>query len=587
MGERMTNFITGVVEAWSLAKPYFRSEERWGAFLLLGSVIALNLLLVAINVVFTYWLNDFYNAIQVYNVSLVERLLYAPITKVSATAYPMPGFAELVITYVLIAVYAFYLNQMLQIKWRQWLTAHYVENWLTDRAYYNISLSHTPSSIIDNPDQRIAEDLREFTASTLSLGLDFISNVVTLFSFVFVLYAISGPIKLFGITIPGYMLWVAILYSAIGTAITQLIGRKLVPLSFNQQRLEANFRYRLIRVRDNPEAIALSRGEGEERASLGASFQALRDNFWAIMRRTKALNFFTVGFSQIANIFPLVVSLPRYFAKQIGYGGLVQIPTVFSQVQGALSWFISSFQDLVTWRATVSRLYGFREAMEAARAAAANGPRLGEPGEALKLENLTLTLPDGRKLLNHASVTLPPGEKITVTGPSGSGKSTLFRAIAGIWPFGDGQITPPSGSIMFLPQKPYFPLGSLKRSITYPVPDSEITDAAAQDALTALGLGHLVPLLHDVSNWGLQLSGGEQQRLALARALVAAPDWLFLDEATSALDPELAATVQAALAERLPHTTIVAISHHDGAGQRQLHLANGMLAAAAAVEQVV
>jgi len=585
MGEQMTNFITGVVEAWSLAKPYFRSEERWGAFLLLGSVIALNLLLVAINVVFTYWLNDFYNAIQVYNVSLVERLLYAPITKVSATAYPMPGFAELVITYVLIAVYAFYLNQMLQIKWRQWLTAHYVENWLTDRAYYNISLSHTPSSIIDNPDQRIAEDLREFTASTLSLGLDFISNVVTLFSFVFVLYAISGPIKLFGITIPGYMLWVAILYSAIGTAITQLIGRRLVPLSFNQQRLEANFRYRLIRVRDNPEAIALSRGEEEERASLGASFQALRDNFWAIMRRTKALNFFTVGFSQIANIFPLVVSLPRYFAKQIGYGGLVQIPTVFSQVQGALSWFVSSFQDLVTWRATVSRLYGFREAMEAARAAAANGPRLGEPGEALKLENLTLTLPDGRKLLNHASVTLPPGEKITVTGPSGSGKSTLFRAIAGIWPFGDGQITPPSGSIMFLPQKPYFPLGSLKRSITYPVPDSEIADAAALDALTALGLGHLAPLLHDVSNWGLQLSGGEQQRLALARALVAAPDWLFLDEATSALDPELAAKVQATLAKHLPNTTIVAISHHDGAGQRQLHLANGMLAAAA--EQLV
>ena len=585
MGKQMTNFITGVVEAWSLAKPYFRSEERWGAFLLLGSVIALNLLLVAINVVFTYWLNDFYNAIQVYNVSLVERLLYAPITKVSATAYPMPGFAELVITYVLIAVYAFYLNQMLQIKWRQWLTAHYVENWLTDRAYYNISLSHTPSSIIDNPDQRIAEDLREFTASTLSLGLDFISNVVTLFSFVFVLYAISGPIKLFGITIPGYMLWVAILYSAIGTAITQLIGRRLVPLSFNQQRLEANFRYRLIRVRDNPEAIALSRGEEEERASLGASFQALRDNFWAIMRRTKALNFFTVGFSQIANIFPLVVSLPRYFAKQIGYGGLVQIPTVFSQVQGALSWFVSSFQDLVTWRATVSRLYGFREAMEAARAAAANGPRLGEPGEALKLENLTLTLPDGRKLLNHASVTLPPGEKITVTGPSGSGKSTLFRAIAGIWPFGDGQITPPSGSIMFLPQKPYFPLGSLKRSITYPVPDSEIADAAALDALTALGLGHLAPLLHDVSNWGLQLSGGEQQRLALARALVAAPDWLFLDEATSALDPELAAKVQATLAKHLPNTTIVAISHHDGAGQRQLHLANGMLAAAA--EQLV
>ncbi|MBB5371866.1 ABC transporter ATP-binding protein/permease [Acidocella aromatica] len=581
MRERLTNFLTGLAEAWSLAKPYFTSEERWVARGLLAAIVTLNLMLVGLNVVLTYWNRDFFAAIQVYDEKTVVHLLYYLYIIPPGSTRPMPGFAELVVVYILIAVYAFYLNQMLQIKWRQWLTTHYVENWLTDRAYYTISLSHNPGAVIDNPDQRISEDLRDFTANSLALGMDFISNVVTLFSFVFVLYAISGSITVLGVTIHGYMLWVAVLYSAIGTAITQLIGRKLVPLSFSQQRLEANFRYGLVRVRENPEAIALSRGEGDEQITLRERFQAVRDNFWAIMRRTKLLNFFTIGFTQIANIFPLVVILPRYFAKLIGLGELSQIPMVFGQVQGALSWFITSYPNLVAWRATVSRLHGFREAMVAARAAAVGGPRLGQPGTALVLDNLTLTLPDGRKLLDHASLTLPPGEKITVTGPSGSGKSTLFRAIAGIWPFGGGQITPPSGSLMFLPQKPYFPLGSLKRSIAYPAQDSTISDDMALDALSALGLGHLASRLHEAGNWGLQLSGGEQQRLALARALVATPDWLFLDEATSALDQELAAKVQATLTKRLPHTTIVAISHHDGAGQRQLHLADGVLTPAA------
>ncbi len=580
MRERLTNFLTGLGEAWSLAKPYFTSEERWAARGLLVAIVTLNLMLVGLNVVLTYWNRDFFAAIQVYDEKTVVHLLYYLYIIPPGSHSPMPGFAELVTIYILIAVYAFYLNQMLQIKWRQWLTTHYVENWLSDRAYYTISLSHNPGAVIDNPDQRIAEDLRDFTANSLSLGMDFISNVVTLFSFVFVLYAISGSVTVLGFTIHGYMLWVAVLYSAVGTAITQLIGRKLVPLSFSQQALEANFRYGLVRVRENPEAIALLRGEGDEQLTLRERFQAVRDNFWAIMRRTKLLNFFTIGFTQIANIFPLVVILPRYFAKKIGLGELSQIPMVFGQVQGALSWFITSYPNLVVWRATVSRLHGFREAMEAARTAAAGGPRLGQPGTALVLDNLTLTLPDGRKLLDHASLTLPPGEKITVTGPSGSGKSTLFRAIAGIWPFGDGHITPPSGSIMFLPQRPYFPLGSLKRSIAYPAPDDAIADEAAVDALSALGLGHLAGRLHEQSNWGLQLSGGEQQRLALARALLAAPNWLFLDEATSALDPALAATVQATLAKRLPHTTIVAISHHDDStGQRLLHLADGVLAA--------
>ena len=579
MRRSMTNFFTGLQEGWAIARPYFSSEERFAAIGLLAAIITLNLLMVAFNVVLTYWNRDFFNAIQAYDVKSVVRLIYL-YDRAPGSSFAMPGFIEIVGVYILIAVYAFYLNQMLQIRWRQWLTGHFVKNWLADRAYYHISLNQGASSVVDNPDQRIADDLNAFTTSTLSLGLDFISNVVTLFSFVFVLYAISGSVKLFGVTIQGYMLYVAILYSAVGTLLTHLIGRKLVPLTFNQQRVEANFRYGLIRVRDNPEAVALYGGENDEQITLRERFQAVRDNFWAIMRRTKALNFFTIGFNQVANIFPLLVALPRYFAHKIALGGLSQIPMVFGQVQGAFSWFVTSYQGLVTWRATVSRLHGFQEAVAAARLAAANGPRLGQPGAALKFNNLTLSLPDGRRLLDNASLSLPPGQPVILTGASGIGKSTLFRAIAGIWPFGDGEITPPTGTVLFLPQRPYFPLGNLKRSVVYPAQEQDFSDDTVRAALEVVELGGLAPRLEDTENWVQILSGGEQQRLALARALLIKPDWLFLDEATSALDAPLAARIQAVLAAKLPNTTIVSITHRDMAEptERHLALAGGALA---------
>ena len=575
----MTNFFIGFAEGWSLAKPYFKSEQKRVAWGLLGTVVALNLIQVGLNVVLTYWSADFFNAIQVYDVKTVLTLLYLPIVQIPNKG-PMAGFAELVTVYVVIAVYATYLTQMLQIKWRQWLTIHYVENWLHDRAYYNISLSQAPSAVVDNPDQRISEDLNDFTNNTLSLGTDFITNVVTLFSFVFVLYSISGSITILGLKIPGYMLWVAVLYSLVGTGLTHLIGRRLVPLSFNQQKLEANFRYRLVRVRENPEGIALLHGETEEDAQLRSSFQFVRDNFWAIMRRTKVLNFFTISFSQIASIFPLVVTLPRYFAKQVGLGGLQQIQLVFGQVQGALSWFVTSYPNLVLLRATVSRLYGFREAMENARSMAAHGPIVSDGANELALKDLTLTLPDGRKLLDHAALQLKPGEPVIISGPSGSGKSTLFRAIAGVWPFGNGEIERPAGSLLFLPQKPYFPLGTLKRNLAYPMAVESLSDEEAVRALTVMGLEHLVPQLEESANWSLVLSGGEQQRLALARALLAKPDWLFLDEAISALDKPLAERIWTTLRTTLPNTTVVAISHHE-AGSRHVSLVNGALKPAA------
>ena len=567
MRRSMTNFFTGLREGWAIARPYFSSDERYFAIGLLATIIVLNLLMVAFNVVLTYWNRDFFNAIQAYDVKSVIRLIYL-YDRAPGSSFPMPGFVEIVGVYILIAVYAFYLNQMLQIRWRQWLTGHFVKNWLADRAYYHISLNQGASSVVDNPDQRIADDLNAFTTSSLSLGLDFISNVVTLFSFVFVLYAISGSVKLFGVTIHGYMLYVAILYSAVGTFLTHLIGRKLVPLTFNQQRVEANFRYGLIRVRDNPEAVALYGGETDEQITLRERFQAVRDNFWAIMRRTKALNFFTIGFNQVANIFPLLVALPRYFSHQIALGGLSQIPMVFGQVQGAFSWFVTSYQGLVGWRATVSRLHGFQEAVAAARLAAANGPRLGQPGAALKFDQLTLSLPDGRRLLDNASLSRPRARWFP-DRPLRRGQIDIVpcpgRHLA-IWRRRDTPRPEPLCSCRSAP---------ISRSARCATPS--IRQSRFFRRYGASGAGGRNSALNcqagRTDNWAQRLSGGEQQRLALARALLIKPDWLFLDEASSALDAPLAARIQAVLAAELPNTTIVSITHRDMAGPTERHLA--------------
>jgi putative ATP-binding cassette transporter len=579
MRRSMTSFLTGLAEAWKLAKPYFWSEEKWFARGLLLTIILLNLSLVAMNVEFTYFQKYFYNALQARDLGTFIKMLLTYI-RVPGFPYIIPGFAGYVVVLTIISVYSVYLNQMLQIRWRRWVTEHFLENWLADRAYYNISLSGANTAGMDNPDQRISEDLRDFTANSLSIGLDFLSNLVNMFSFIFVLYAISGSITIFGIKIPAYMLWLAIIYSIAGTWLTHLIGRKLIALSFFQQKVEADFRYGLIRVRENPEAIALYNGENDELLTLRERFAAIQTNWWSIMRRTKLLNFFTGGFNTIAGNFAIIAASPRYFANLIQIGDLLQISNVFSQVQGGFSWFVSAYTTLVTYRATVSRLHGFQEAVTAARAASLSGPHLNHEGSALSFDHLTLTLPDGRKLVDNASLALPPGQPIILTGPSGAGKSTLFRAIAGIWPFGTGSITRPSGTALFLPQRPYFPLGSLKRVIAYPGLKINISDETVIAALNAVELPNLTTRLAETETWSQILSGGEQQRLALARAIITKPDWLFLDEATSALDAPLAARLHKALAQHLPNTTIVAITHRelDSTSPRRLTLTPTTLA---------
>jgi vitamin B12/bleomycin/antimicrobial peptide transport system ATP-binding/permease protein len=551
----MKKKTTFVRDLWALLQPYWKSEERGRAWLLLLANIGLILVTVYVTVLFNQWYNAFYNALQ---------------AKAQAEFFHQLGrFCVLAAIYILIAVYRIYLNQMLQIRWRRWLTDRYLSDWLRDRNYYRMQLKDAGT---DNPDQRIAEDFRLFVDESLSLGLGFLNAAVTLGSFVAILWSLSGSLEipLGGTTyvIYGYMVWVAIVYAIAGTWLTHKIGKPLILLNFNQQKYEADFRYNLVRFRENCEGVALYRGEEDELRGFRARFNAVFENWWAIMKRQKLLTFFTAGYSQAAVIFPFVVGAPRFFSGAIQLGGLVQISNSFGQVQGALSWFIDAYTNFASWKASVDRLISFHNAV--VRAQEENRAGLGlarvadEKNTDLVASNLKLELPTGRMLLAGINITVESGDHLLIIGPSGSGKSTLFRAIAGIWPFGAGQVRLPCDfRALFLPQRPYFPLGTLRQMVTYPGAPDTFTDAQVRAALEATDLGGLTERLDEQQNWAQQLSGGEQQRVAIARALLHRPGWLFLDEATSALDEPSQAQMYQLIRDSLKDTTIISIAHRN------------------------
>lgn len=568
-----------VRDAWRLALPYYRSEERWSARLLLGSIIGMNLMLVAMNVMLNFWNGDFYDSLQNKDWRSFIALLFlgkwdgvadkgwGDIAALLFTGRwgelgVMPGFTLIVCIYIPIAIYRTYLNQWLQIRWRTWLTGRLLDDWLSDRAYYRIQLAGDPAGMgTDNPDQRVADDIRSFVTDTLSLGLGLLSNLFSLYSFLKILWTLSGSTALLGITIPGYMVWVALLYAALGTWVVHLVGRPLVQLNFDQERYEADFRFALVRLRENAEGVALYAGEGEEKRGLLSRFGNIVANWHGIMGRMKLLNALTAGYNQVANIFPIAVASPRYFAGEIALGGLTRISSAFAQVQGSLSWFLDSYSSLASWRATVMRLARFTEAVEAARRAARDGLTVQQGADDLELRDVELKLPTGAPLLALPHTRFAKGRATLVQGRSGSGKSTLFRAIAGIWPFGHGTVQRPRGSVLFLPQRPYIPLGTLRHALSYPGDADRFSDAELHQVLADAGLPHLGDRLDAAEPWAQRLSGGEQQRLALARALLLKPDWLFLDEPTASLDPEAERALYQTLRAKLPGTSIVSIAH--------------------------
>jgi len=538
---------------WALARPYWVSEKRGRGLVLLATVVGLALMGVWLEVQFNSWNREFYNTFE---------------SKDQAEFFRQLGmFTLLAILYIVNGVYRQYFQQMLMIEWRSWMTERYLADWLKDRAYYRLQLLDRGT---DNPDQRIADDLNIFVDLTLTLALGLLSAVVTLVSFVGILWGISGAASFFGIEIPGYMVWVALLYAIAGTWLTHVIGRPLIGIGFDQQRFEANFRFSLVRLRENAEGVALYRGEPGELANFRARFADVISIWWTKMLKQKQLGWFQSFYGQMAIIFPFLVASPRFFSGAMPLGGIFQIASAFGQVQGALSWFINAYGSFANWKATVDRLTGFAEALERAREEAErlDGERLEGDAPDLTLERLELDLPQGAPLLAATSLRLKQGESVLVTGPSGAGKSTLFRALAGIWPYWRGKITLPAGKngspkLLFLPQKPYLPIGPLKDAACYPEDASRMTQEAVREALTAVGLKHFAGDLARDENWAQLLSGGEQQRLAIARALLNRPDWLFLDEPTAALPDEAQAALYRLLAEKLPQTTMVSIGHRE------------------------
>jgi putative ATP-binding cassette transporter len=538
---------------WRIAAPYFRSEDKWAARILLASVIVIELSLVGNSVLFNQWRNRWYNALQEHDWNRFVRETIV--------------FVVLAAILVLLQVYKVYLNQWLQIRWRNWMTTRYLGEWLHDANHYRMQLQ---GDAADNPDQRISDDVKMFVEKTLDLSLGLLNSIVSFFSFAIILWGLSteAPLHLFGnpLPIPGYLVWAALIYAIFGTAVTQWIGAPLVNLNFEQQQREADFRFNLVRVRENSEQIALLHGDRTEREGLLGRFGRVIANWYAIMSRTKRLMAFTQSYGQTGVIFPIILMAPAYFANKILIGPLVQGAEAFNNTSDALSFFISSYRDLAEWRAVVARLDGFEMSIESAAHPRENGDsiKLTAAGATrqIDLEALLVRLPNGEPLIAADAFHIGDHERLLVSGPSGAGKSTLLRAIAGIWPFGSGSISiPPDASLMMLPQRPYFPIAPLHASIAYPGEASAFSAERMKEVLQEVGLPQLAGRLDEEQHWNRMLSLGEQQRLGIARALLQAPKFLFLDEATASLDEPSEAALYRLLEEKLPDTSIVSIGH--------------------------
>jgi vitamin B12/bleomycin/antimicrobial peptide transport system ATP-binding/permease protein len=548
----VNNIRSTLAAVWRIAAPYFYSEDKWAGRGLLAAVIAIELAVVFLTVLFNRWNNVFYNALQERNQAVFT--------------YQIGYFCVLAAFWIGLKVYQLYLNQWLQIRWRRWMTDRYLGGWLHDANHYRMQLL---GDAADNPDQRIAEDTQRFVEQTLSLGIGLLSAVVTLVSFVFILWGLSNeaPLHLFGkdIAIPGYLVWGALIYAVLGTTLTHLIGWPLVGLNFQQQRYEADFRFNLVRARENAEQIALLHGEPVERTRLLSRFGFVVENWMDIMQRTKKLTAFTATYSQASVIFPYVLVAPAYFAEKVQLGGMMQTASAFSSVQDSLSFFITSYRTLAEWQSVVARLSGFETAIENAAALTTKENIIhiaSDDKGTIDLDKLLVSLPNGTPLVTADGFSIRRGERTLLTGPSGSGKSTLFRAIAGIWPFGAGSIAIPSqATLMMLPQRPYFPVGTLRAVIAYPAEAGAFSPEQVGETLSAVGLPKLALRLDEDAHWNRTLSLGEQQRLGIARALLHKPQYLFLDEATASLDEPSEAALYQLLTDKLPATTIVSIGH--------------------------
>jgi putative ATP-binding cassette transporter len=564
----LVSFVPVVQRIARIASPYFESSEpqianlgpfgryrmRLGTFAvaLVVFLIVLNQAQVGISLRINFFYRDFNNALQEKNAPVFwEQLVnvFCVWAAISVISYLIETVAQ----------------SVLLIRWREWMAAEYNKRWLGNGNHYRISLAGTA----DNPDQRISEDTRSFLNQTYSFSLTLITQVSTLVSFSIVLWSIPVAITVPGtdIVIPGFIFWATLIYAAIATWVTHLIGKPLISLEFEQERREANFRFALARLREYSEQIALMRGETAERRHLGETFGGIVENFYRLLWRKLKLTTFTLSYNQANVVIPYVLLAPYYFGGQIAFGVLTQVASAFGRVETAMSFFINSYQSIASYLASINRLTTFEQAIAKAEAQGAGGEGAAidiveKPVKDATIETLALNLPNGQPIVQASNLTLPAGHSTLVVGPSGSGKSTLFRALAGIWPFGEGKVATPQGQRMLvLPQRPYLPQGSLRAALAYPSEPDAFSDAEIHAAMEKVKLGHLAERLDEVDLWGQRLSGGEQQRLAVARALLAKPDWLFLDEATASLDEKLEGEIYEVIRRELPQASIVSIGH--------------------------
>lgn len=561
IAQKLTSFKAFSSRVLTLSLPYFQSSEKWKARGLLAAIVLLNLAAVYMLVLINDWNRLFYDALQ---------------NKQADVFWTQLGrFTYLAFAYIIIAVYKFYLTQLLEMRWRAWMTSHYLERWLSGHAFYKLELARfagtdSNGATPDNPDQRIQEDLNLFTTYSISLSMGLLNAIVTLMSFVGILWALSGSFAFdmngSSYSIPGFMVWMAVLYCAAGSMAAHYIGRPLIKLNYQQQRYEADFRHHMVRVREYSESIALDKAEKVERAQLDGRFSSVLANYFRLIKSQKNLTWFTVGFGQAAVVFPFIIAAPRFFSGAIQLGELMQIASAFGRVQDSLSWFVDNYDQLASWRATTDRLTSFEEAIT--RASQVNPQLSLTVSDSLDVKDLSIRLPAGAMLLTGTHLHANAGDSILLQGPSGSGKSTLFRSLAGIWPYATGKLALPTDT-MFIPQRPYFPNGPLREALAYPEPATIYTDEALTQALTEALLPGLCQQLDTADAWGQKLSGGEQQRLAIARVLLKKPRWILADEATSALD-DLA---EDALFKRLlalvrkTHGAIISIAHRPSAAK--------------------
>lgn len=547
----MKKYLKGdfLKNVWLLTRSYWSSEEKYKAYILLTVIIALSLAQIYALVLLNKWYQTFYSALQVYDNAVIIQ--------------SVKDFCVIAGGYILVGILAYYLKSVLQIRWRIWMTKKYLVDWLDERTYYLLQVFEKQT---DNPDQRISDDIRLFVENTITLVIDFIKNVVLLISFIGILWTLSGDLDLspFGINfvIPKYMVWATIIYAIVGTYLTDKIGRVLGKLNFIQQKYEADFRFSMVRLRENSENVAFYEGENYESEHLNKRFAVLIENLWRIINRQKWVVALTTGYSQMAVIVSLVLAMPKYLSKQIDLGTLMQITAAFGRVQDALSFFVDSYVKIAEWSAIIGRLTSFHTHMQFVKEHySEENVFVGvSPNQDLQVENVTVSLPNGGVLIKDLNISFSEASTWLVKGASGTGKSTFLRVVAGLWPYVEGKIYYPQGQRMFLPQKSYLPLGSLREVLLYPG-CSEINDEQIKQVLQKVHLPELSGHLDKEKDWSQIFSLGEQQRIAFARVLLHKPKWLFLDEATSAMDEELEYAMYSLLKKELPQTTLISVGH--------------------------